>query len=340
MVFYMTSAQLLYCTFRNDYFYGYTCDIHITNPSGNYSFSRILGTHWNNKTNEDVKYIRRTDDSNTTNVPYIICETFQNATRFDMYAMRLTKLNENAFWECKSLQYLDLSNNQIVEILPSHFESLVNLEILILSYNNISKIDAKAFSSLTNLKTLRLNNNKIIKISEIFEPLENLTNLYSYNNQIEEVSPKIFSALVNLEVLDLSNNNILKIYEDSFESQKKLKEIYLYSNQIEELPRNFLNSSKQLIRIYLNHNKLKIVHSFGLLPKLVTVLLNNNQIDAFDQDLIDDSSVTILDMRNNLCANANINDTSVLRLEMRRKLLTCFQNYANLIPGKKINDKS
>jgi len=140
--------------------------------------------------------------------------------------------------------------------------------------------------------------------------------------------------LINLEDLRLSYNNISRIFSDSFESLEKLTYLSLSYNQIEELPKNVFNSLKQLLRIDLYNNKLKVIHSFGVLPKLTSVYLYNNQIDAFDQDLIDDSGVTRLDMSNNLCANLSIIDSSASRQQMRMQLLKCFENYANLQPGE------
>ncbi|CAG9798454.1 unnamed protein product [Chironomus riparius] len=401
IIFYTTSAQILYCTFRNDSTYGYTCDIYILNPTGNYNFSRVLGSHFTGKTDQDVRFIKRSDNSNTTNVPYIICETFQNAIWFDLQSIRISRLDENTFWGCKSLKYLylnnnllttlppylfsvhpsshinealtlpwdmfsshlqsleilNLSNNQIEEILPLTFNSLINLKSLYLHYNLVEEVQPETFSSLNNLVTLNFNYNKIIKlVPKSFESLVHLTSLYLDHNQIEEIQPDIFSPLINLKTLDLfknqieellpktfkslislselylSSNNISRIYYDSFESLEKLLILQLQYNQIDELPRNFISSSKQLPKIDLNNNKLKVIHSFGVLPKLITVNLQNNQIDAFDQDLIDDTGVVTLDMRNNSCANFVITDRTSLRLDMRMKLLNCFSNYGNLPP--------
>jgi len=86
--------------------------------------------------------------------------------------------------------------------------------------------------------------------------------------------------------------------------------------------------------IHLSNNKLKVIRSFGILPKLNTIYLETNQIDAFDQNFIDDTGLTTLNMSNNLCANFSIYDSSAARIQMRLELLNCFENYANLQPGE------
>ena len=111
----------------------------------------------------------------------------------------------------------------------------------------------------------------------------------------------------------------------------------MQNNQIADLPKNVFRTLKHAPTLYLTNNKLEVFHAFGFSSILTTVNLNNNQIEAFDQNFIDDTGVTLLIMRNNLCANVSINDTSPSRLQMRMLLVKCFDNYLNLVPGESQN---
>jgi len=218
VIFHVSCAQILLCTYRTDIYIGYICDIFIHNPNGTYNFTRISGTHLANKTNEDVLSIKRTTDSNTLNIPSIICETFQNATRLELQGIRISRIDENTFWGCKSLKYLDLTYNLLTSLpenafsthppsntnniyeLPwnKHVSHLQSLETLHLYYNRIEEIQPGAFNSLVNLKTLRLDNNKIKRVfPELFDSLKNLTALHLDNNKIEEIPSKAFHSLIN-----------------------------------------------------------------------------------------------------------------------------------------------
>jgi len=202
VVFYSSCAQILLCTYRTHYYYG-SCDIFIYNPSGTYNFSRISGTHLEGKTNEDVRYILRTTDSNTTNVPSIICDTFQNSTRFELQSIGISRIDENSFWGCKSLEYLDLSSNLLTSLPLNAFSTHPS------SYpNKISELPWDKYGShLQNLETLYLQGNKIQEIQPlVFNSLVNLKTLWLNSNKIKSVLPELFDTLKNLTVLYLNHN--------------------------------------------------------------------------------------------------------------------------------------
>jgi len=266
MNFHSVSSQILACGYRNDSNYGYICDLLLYNPSGTYNFSRISGTHLPGKTDEDVLYIESTSDSNSTNVPSIICDTFINTIGFSISSIGIEYIDKSTFKNCKKVEWLNFK------------------------YNKIAKIDEKAFSENLDLRELHLNSNRLTTLPE-----------------------NIFANQHNITFLDLMNN------------------------QIADLPKNIFRTLKQVQTLYLTDNKLKVFHAFGFSSNLTYVDLAYNQIEAFDQNFIDDTGVEFLDMTNNLCANVSIKDTSPSRLQMRMLLVKCFDNYLNLFPGEDQN---
>ena len=310
MNYHASYGQVLSCSYRNDANKGYTCGLTIQNPNGFNNFTEIGGTHLAGKTNEDVQYVLGVYGSNTTNIPSIICEKFQNATGIELRIIGIDNIDENSLKNCKQLTYLELYGNKI------------------------SKIDEKSFIENLELQTLYLNGNQLTILPEnVFANQHKLITLWLDINKITDLPENIFISLRNLDRLDLQNNQIKNLRTKWFENLENLNYLVLSNNQIEELPRNVFSSLKKLPIIFLHHNELKVIHSFGILPNLTEVLLYINQINALDEKFIDNIGVELLDVRLNLCANVNIFDNSTSKQSMRSKLQKCFDNYKVLYPG-------
>ncbi|KAL7043562.1 hypothetical protein ACKWTF_001572 [Chironomus riparius] len=129
MNFHTACSQILACGYRNDSSHGYTCDLLLYNPTGAYNFSRISGTHLPGKTNEDVRTILRISDSNSTNVPSIICDAFKNAIWIELNTMGIEYFDENTFQNCKKLEHLNLNYNKITKIDEKSFNENLELRI-------------------------------------------------------------------------------------------------------------------------------------------------------------------------------------------------------------------
>jgi len=308
-------GQILSCSYRNDTSYGYTCVLTIQNPNGLNNFTGINGTHLTGKSNNDVRHIYNDYRSNTINIPSIICETFQYATRIVLQSIGIQTVDEYSFKSCKNLLYLSLAGNKI------------------------SKFDEKSFSEKLELQTVHVNNNQLTTLpANVFANQQKLKELWLYRNKITDLPENIFHSLTNLTILDMDNNQIKNLSSEWFKNLHKLYILYLFANQIEELPKNVFSSLKELTLISLGRNKLKVIHSdsFGISPNLTEVYFGDNQINAIDVRFIDNTGVQQLDMTNNSCANANIFDNSTSRQSMRNTLQTCFNNYKTLYPGMRL----
>jgi len=69
------------------------------------------------------------------------------------------------------------------------------------------------------------------------------------------------------------------------------------------------------VKLYAEFTNLEVISydSFLVHPFLEYIYLPNNQIDAIDEKVIDNTAVITIDMRNNTCANTSISDSSILR---------------------------
>ncbi|CAG9798389.1 unnamed protein product [Chironomus riparius] len=198
---------------------------------------------------------------------------------------------------------------------------------------NIPSIICKQFQ---NLDYIDFQSSGIKKLdSSSFIDCKKITNIYLYNSQISQIGENTFKNCQNLIYIYLHFNKIRQLDEKSFNGASKVQHLYLNFNPIQNFPKNIFNPLTNLVNLHAYFTNLSVIHSnsFGVHLKLTGLYLHHNQIDAFDERIIDKTTVSIIDMTNNTCANKIINDTTMLRDSMRLAMKTCFLNYENLTMG-------
>ncbi|XP_059429285.1 receptor-like protein 35 [Corylus avellana] len=157
-----------------------------------------------------------------------------------------------------SLQFLDLSNNQIYGEIPASIsQSLANTFFLSLSSNKLYGSIPRSICKATNLQLLDLSNNSfsgtipqcLIKMSRTLGVLNLRTNnlngtipdafpdncglhtLYLNKNQLEGGLPKSLANCKRLEVLDIGNNHIKGTFPFYLKNTSMLRVLVLRSNK-------------------------------------------------------------------------------------------------------------
>ncbi|XP_029412604.1 toll-like receptor 2 isoform X2 [Nannospalax galili] len=161
----------------------------------------------------------------------------------------------------KSLEYLDLSENLMVEEYLKYSaceDGWPFLQTLILRQNHLTSIEKTGESLLTlrNLTNLDISRNSFHSMPDICLWPEKMRYLNLSSTRINKVTPCIPQTL---EVLDVSNNNL-----DSFSLL---------------LPR--------LQELYISRNKLKTLPDASLFPVLLVMKITNNTISTFSKELLD-----------------------------------------------------
>lgn len=129
------------------------------------------------------------------------------------------------------LQFLDLSNNQLLSIPARSFQYQKNLKELNLNKNKIGSIGNGTFVGLSSLTALNLGDNFLSDLgASIFAMLPKLEELNLSKNRIDRIDPLAFMGLNNLRVLHLNDNSLSKVPSDSFQSINSLAELYLGIN--------------------------------------------------------------------------------------------------------------
>ncbi|XP_070601980.1 podocan [Erythrolamprus reginae] len=236
-------------------------------------------------------------------------------------------MDNETFWKLSSLEYLDLSSNNLSQIPPGlprnvvllHLEKnaiksigndvltqIKNLEYLLLHNNKLKArdIDPMAFHGLKKLHTVHLYNNLLEKIpSGLPRRVKTLMILY---NQISEIGREDFATTYFMEELNLSYNKITstQIHRESFRKLKRLKSLDLSGNKLRTMPYGFPKNLQSL--------KLK-VNLISSIPKGTLSGMSNLQ-ELF---------LSANKLKNNLIHSASWRDlTSLKVLDMAANHLT------------------
>ncbi|KAM6147911.1 toll-like receptor 2 [Erethizon dorsatum] len=161
----------------------------------------------------------------------------------------------------KSLEYLDLSENLMVE---EHLENSAceggwpSLQTLILRKNHFTSIEktGEVLLTLHNLTSLDISKNSFHSMPEICQWPEKMRYLNLSSTQIHSLTDCIPWTL---EILDVSNNN--------------LNSLSLRLPQLKEL--------------YISRNKLKTLPDGSRLPMLQVLKISRNRINAFSKEELD-----------------------------------------------------
>jgi len=236
----------------------------------------------------------------------------------DLSNLKEVHLNYNGYMEVaeitgnsSSLEVLDLSKNSIAS-LPKSISNLGKLEKLDLSNNNIISLPEE-IGNLKNLKVLNLNNNNLQSLPEEIGNLEMLEQLEFRDNKLTSV-PESISNLVNLKILYGSSNQIVNLPTD-IGNLSKLDVLNFAENEIVEIPVSIGNlniTSLSLLRNYIE----KIPDEIGNIKSLKTIGLNNNKITNIPSSLGNLTNLEILYLNDNLIDDylpESLNDLPKLR---------------------------
>lgn len=226
------------------------------------------------------------------------------------------------------LEYLDLSNNNLVEVPLGLPRSLL---LLHLEKNSIRSIPPDALSPLKNLEYLLMHNNKLRSRSihpAAFQGLKKLHTLHLYNNILErvprglprraktlmllhnsitEIGRNDLALLYTLTELNLSYNKLTspKLHHEAFRKLRQLEMLDLSGNSLQSFPVG-LPRSLQVLEV--RHNDLSVIPDGALtgMDQLNKLILSNNQLklnSAYQGAWMELTTLTTLDLSGNLLSH-------------------------------------
>lgn len=161
----------------------------------------------------------------------------------DLHNNRISKITNEIFADINSLHFLNLSGNQISEMLLSI--SIPCLNTLNLSFNKIANIPKEFFVPSNSLMNLNLSNNPLAYLHPIIGNMESLTKLDLRATKIKEL-PSTLTKIKNLEHLFL--DKVCLDYPPMYIVNKGFEAImqYLRENP-KDYPKNMTNTKEESI---------------------------------------------------------------------------------------------
>lgn len=182
------------------------------------------------------------------------------------------------------LQIIDLSRNEIQDLLHDTFRDNLIVRSIDLSHNKLRNFAENLFRNLQNLEILILDHNlfNCLPLSSLRLISSQLRVLSISNNKIrnllsEEIQLINFNKLLKL---DLANNLIKTINEQFFQDFAQLKELNLNGNQLRVISDTVFNDvTNSLEYLFMAKNDLRIIPNVNL-RKLIKLDLSDNLINS------------------------------------------------------------
>ncbi|EDV94639.1 protein artichoke [Drosophila grimshawi] len=187
------------------------------------------------------------------------------------------------------LRSLDLSSNNLGDIMPTIFADLANLQSLNLSRNHLMPLTPALFKPLTRLQIIDLSHCSIRQLSgDLLAGLHDLKHIHLGGNQLQELQDGTFLNLWNISSIDLSENRINSIRAGAFVNVMQLKRLDLRGNQLSAFKGEFFNTGTGIEELDISHNQLSYLFpsSFRIHPRLREIKASHNKFSFFPAELI------------------------------------------------------
>lgn len=193
-------------------------------------------------------------------------------------------LDPSTFSKLKSLEYLDLSNNNLTEV-PAGLPP--NIVILHLGRNCLSTLPPERLSRVRGLQYLLLQSNVLTASGvhpETFLHLRSLHTLHMYNNRLDRIPPGLPRRARSLMLL---HNQITHIGLNDFAATYTLVELNLSYNRLysAHIHRLAFRKLRRLETLDISGNHLTMLPA-GLPSSLQVLNLQKNQLNSLSPELL------------------------------------------------------
>lgn len=159
--------------------------------------------------------------SSFTTLPRDVLKYLTSLRELDISNNKLKSISDTSFHFLRNLQYLNVQDNQIEQIVKGTFQGDIhsNLETILMGYNSIKYIPQHSFVDLEVRQTSHSNSLKFPQHKGQSTKLsfQNVRNIILSDNQIEKIERRAFMNLHQLRVLNLRGNKLTSISDEAFQ---------------------------------------------------------------------------------------------------------------------------
>ncbi|KAL4659387.1 leucine-rich repeats and immunoglobulin-like domains protein 3 [Arapaima gigas] len=208
-----------------------------------------------------------------------------NITMLHLANNRISKVLPEQLQLFQSLEMLDLSNNNIIELKATSFPALP-LKFLFMNSNRISSLEPGCFSNLsTTLQVLKLNRNRLSSVPPKIFQLPNLQHLELNRNRVKRVEGLAFHGLHSLKSLKMQRNGINKLMDGAFWGLSNMEILQLEHNNLTEVSKGWLYGLLMLQQLQLSHNAVARIRpdAWEFCQKLRELDLSSNHLTRLEE---------------------------------------------------------
>lgn len=158
------------------------------------------------------------------------------------------------------LRFLDVSRNQLQDIIYGSVQGHSRLEMLYLEHNKLQRVGRETFTAMPMLRELRLANNSLSNYLAI--PLWNLPMLKGLDvsfNRFDKLERRMLATLPSLRRFDISHNMVSTLDPTTFVDTPNLEHINISHNNIASINSLTLTHLYHLYEFDASHNRLNQV---------------------------------------------------------------------------------
>lgn len=230
-----------------------------------------------------------------------IFQQFQKLEELHIVHSNVPAIGTHSFWGVQTLRVLNLTHNNVTQLLDANFRGLVQLEELRLDDNRIESMPSATFKFLTALRILTLARNHIEElVPRPFFALHRLEYLDLSGNPLRELNPEVFKDIRTLRTFRCQRCRLSSVNALVYSLIPELQLLDLRDNEFKYLGAGEFRDLVRLRHLHLDGNRLSVIldHSFSA-HRLEALSLSRNRIAKLPSMAFANLTVRHLDLSHN-----------------------------------------